>query len=168
MSADTSNPKKQESAMTSVKLPGTVETIPGVEHLEPQIVFELLQCRACILVDLRGEDRSSGLILDAVHEPAIDKIPFKTKVPDLVRKWAREPLVIFTCQYSAHRAPQCANWYREVADKQQRVAILSGGFRGWEAKGLPVKACRSLCESKVADNYALKKGMQFAASARLV
>jgi len=150
-----------------VQVQGRVETIPGVEHLDPEKVFELLQCQACLLVDLRDEDRSSGLIPGAVHEPAIDKMPFAAKVPDLVRRWVSEPLVIFTCQYSAHRGPQCANWYREAADEQQRVAVLSGGFRGWEARGLPVQSCASVGKSRGADKYALKKGMQFAAAAKL-
>merc|ERR1712007_178241 len=43
------------------------------------------------------------------------------------------------CQYSAHHAPQCANWYRERASPKQRVAIMSMGFRGWEGLGLPVQ-----------------------------
>eukprot|EP00971_Amphidinium_carterae_P113351 2245635-Amphidinium_carterae.1 len=30
-----------------------------------------------------------------------------------MRQWADQPLVVFTCQYCAHRAPQCANWYKE-------------------------------------------------------
>merc|ERR1719263_1302295 len=91
-----------------------------------------------MLVDVRGDDRSAGLIHGAVHVPAIDKVMFPVRVPDLVKCFEQENLVVFTCQYSAHRAPQCANWYREKADPAQRVGILSGGFRGWEAVGMPV------------------------------
>jgi len=57
----------------------------------------------------------------------------------LAKLWRHQPLIIFHCQYSAHRAPQCANWYREQAVQSQRVAIMDGGFRGWEATGLPVQ-----------------------------
>jgi len=118
--------------------------------------------RKCMLVDVRGEDRAAGLIDGAVYEPAIDTVPFTSKVPDLVNRWRGESLVIFTCQYSAHRAPQCANWYREKADPQQRVAVLTGGFRGWEAQGLPVKAlATSAMEAQAADKFAREQGAQF-------
>eukprot|EP00931_Biecheleriopsis_adriatica_P091565 TRINITY_DN65449_c0_g1_i1.p1 TRINITY_DN65449_c0_g1~~TRINITY_DN65449_c0_g1_i1.p1 ORF type:complete len:951 (-),score=180.77 TRINITY_DN65449_c0_g1_i1:64-2916(-) len=142
-------------------LPQTVPTIKDVEHLEPVNVQELLGTKGCILVDLRGEDRAAGLIEGAVHEPAIDKMPFTMKVPKLVEKWKGSPLVIFTCQYSAHRAPQCANWYRQAADKNQRVAILKGGFRGWEANGLPVQSLAEGEAAKKADEMAVKLGTNF-------
>merc|ERR1712232_1336680 len=129
----------QTTAYVPPHLPNTVPTIENVENIEPQKVHDLLQTRGCLLVDLRGEDRAAGLIDGAVHEPAIDAVPFPTKVPKLVQKWADQSLVVFTCQYSAHRAPQCANWYRQKANPGQRVAILSGGFRGWESMGLPAK-----------------------------
>lgn len=142
-------------------LPNTVPTIKDVEHIEPVKVQELLKSRQCILVDLRGEDRASGLIDGAVHEPAIDTVPFTTKVPKLVKKWADQSLVIFTCQYSAHRAPQCANWYREKSDPRQRVGVLSGGFRGWEATGLPVRNPADGESAKAADDVAVKLGTKF-------
>merc|ERR1712008_302490 len=69
--------------------------------------------------------------------------------------------VIFTCQYSAHRAPQCANWYREKTDHRQRVAVLSGGFRGWEATGLPVKSLADTHGAKLADEVAVNLGTKF-------
>ena len=90
------------------QLPNTVPVVEGVESLDPSMVHELLQSRGCLLVDLRGEDRAAGLIDGSVHEPAIDTVPFPTKVPALVQRWADQSLVVFTCQYSAHRAPQCA------------------------------------------------------------
>merc|ERR1711953_565207 len=121
-------------------LPNTVPIIEDVENIDPKTVHDLLQAKGCLLIDLRGEDRAAGLIDGAVHEPAIDAVPFPTKVPKLVQKWADQSLVVFTCQYSAHRAPQCANWYRQKANPRQRVAILSGGFRGWQAMGLPVQS----------------------------
>jgi len=142
-------------------LPNTVPTIKNVEHIDPTLAQEMLRNSSCILVDLRGEDRASGLIEGAVHEPAIDTVPFTSKVPKLVQKWADISCVIFTCQYSAHRAPQCANWYREKADRCQRVAVLSGGFRGWEATGLPVKCAADSRGAKLADEVAVNLGTKF-------
>jgi len=146
-------------------LPNTVPTIENVENIDPKTVHELLQSRSCLLVDLRGEDRAAGLIDGAVHEPAIDTVPFPTKVPKLVQQWADQSLVVFTCQYSAHRAPQCANWYRQKANPGQRVAILSGGFRGWEAMGLPVRSLASAEQGQAADEAAKTLGAKFAGSA---
>lgn len=146
--------------------PNRVPTIAGIEHLEPMTVHDLLQEQKCIVIDLRGEDRAAGLIEGAVHVPAIDKVPFLTRVPDLASRWTDEKLVVFTCQYSAHRAPQCANWYREHANPAQRVAILSGGFRGWESVGLPVaKLPGSAIDAQVADEKALQLGSQLVQSA---
>lgn len=142
-------------------LPNTVPTIKGVEHIDPETVGDLLAANQCLLVDLRGEDRSSGLIEGAVHEPAIDTVPFTAKVPKLVERWADRDLVVFTCQYSAHRAPQCANWYREKTGPRQRVGILSGGFRGWEAVGLPVAMPADKEKAKKADEVALQLGHKF-------
>merc|ERR1712066_1197979 len=82
-------------------------------------------------------------------------------VPSLVQEWADQGLVVFTCQYSAHRAPQCANWYRQQAHPQQRVGILCGGFRGWEAMGLPVQdATMGEMEQRGADTCARQLGRQ--------
>jgi len=143
------------------ELPNTVPLAAGVERLEPEMVFNLLKNASCVLVDVRGEDRAAGLIEGAVHVPAIDAAaPFASRVPDLVRRWKSQSLVVFTCQYSAHRAPQCANWYREQADPRQRVAILSGGFRGWEGSGLPVQDAMGTNRAG-ADAYAIQAGNHF-------
>mmetsp|Transcript_90856 Transcript_90856/g.261792 ORF Transcript_90856/g.261792 Transcript_90856/m.261792 type:complete len:680 (+) Transcript_90856:230-2269(+) len=153
------NSKKPVRALPSC--PNRVPTIAGIDHLDPTTVYDLMRQGKCLVVDLRGEDRAAGLIDGAVHEPAIDKVPFLTRVPELVERWSAEELVIFTCMYSAHRAPQCANWYREQADPRQQVAILSGGFRQWEALGLPVQqvAC-SRAVAQAADERALELGSQ--------
>jgi rhodanese-related sulfurtransferase len=119
-------------------VPNAVPLAPGVERIDPTVVFELIKRGGCVLVDLRGEDRSCGTIEGAVHVQAIDSVPFAAKVLKLVKQWSNEKLIIFHCQYSAHRAPQCANWYRDQAARNQRVAVMDGGFRGWEATGLPV------------------------------
>jgi len=143
------------------ELPGKVQPLPGVEELSPQAVHEmLLQRGAGILVDVRGDDRASGLIEGSIHEPAVDTVPFVCKVPELAKRWASAPLVVFTCQFSQHRAPTCANDYREAADRQQRVAILHGGFRHWEAVGLPVKEFTKAA-SVAADDFALAQGLSF-------
>jgi len=145
--------------------PNRVPTIAGIDHIDPITVFSLLRDNKCMVIDLRGEDRAAGLIEGAIHVPAIDKVPFLTRVPDLVRQWSDEKLVIFTCQYSAHRAPQCANWYRQQANPSQQVGILSGGFRGWESVGLPVQCLASVTEAQAADEKALQLGSQFVSSA---
>eukprot|EP00971_Amphidinium_carterae_P020489 403387-Amphidinium_carterae.1 len=77
------------------------------------------------------------IIEGSLHVPATEgRVPFAARIPELLEShtpWpcmcvcllvctvvqAREQggdreLVVFTCQYSAHRAPQCANWYRAV------------------------------------------------------
>lgn len=143
-------------------IPNRVPTIEGVQHFDPVVVFHLLREGKCLLVDVRGEDRAAGLIEGAVHEPAIGGVPFLTRVPSLVQMWQAHHVVIFTCQYSAHRAPQCANWFREQAPPSQVVAILSGGFRGWEAAGLPVQSLALEATAAAAANAkAMELGNQF-------
>lgn len=135
------NPQQQAAPASRTRfaeVPNTVPLTSGVERLDPAIVQELLRSGSCVLVDVRGDDRACGTIDGAINVRAIDKVPFNARVPDLVQSWKHHPLIIFHCQYSAHRAPQCANWYREQAAQSQRVAIMDGGFRGWEASGLPV------------------------------
>jgi len=139
-----------------------VPTVENVENIDPKTIHALLKSRKCLLVDLRGDDRSVGLIEGAIHEPAIDTVPFPTKVPTLVQQWADQSLVVFTCQYSAHRAPQCANWYRQKAHPHQRVAVLAGGFRGWQAMGLPVQSFVNNEQTLAADEAATQLGMNFA------
>merc|ERR1712137_1505494 len=166
------------SVVTSVSLPTTtnrlnyvepeltnrVPTIKNVEHIDPVKVQELMQNKQCLLVDVRGEDRASGMIEGSVHEPAFDPkggVSFPTRVTGMIEKWKEESLIIFTCQYSAHRAPQCANWYREKAPPKQRVAIMSMGFSGWEGLGLPIKTAGEIMSLCTADAVAQKLGKKF-------
>jgi len=133
----------------------------GVEKLSAEEVHKLLEAGLCLLIDVRGDDRASGHIEGAVHEPTST---FFNRVPELVEKFSKEKLVIFHCQYSWHRGPQCANWYREQAPTSQRVGVLEGGFRGWERQRLPVvyeQAMDAIGQAN-ADNYALSMGMQVA------
>lgn len=153
-------PKYQE-----MDIPNRVPLVAGVEKIEPEVVHQMLQSNAGVLVDLRGDDRSVGIVPGAIHCQAIDSVPFMQKIPGLLQKFQNQPLVVFTCQYSAHRAPQCANWYREQADARQRVAIMSGGFRGWQGNGLPVESLggdAGAGDKYAADAYALLQGVQFA------
>eukprot|EP00929_Paragymnodinium_shiwhaense_P031424 TRINITY_DN17607_c0_g1_i2.p1 TRINITY_DN17607_c0_g1~~TRINITY_DN17607_c0_g1_i2.p1 ORF type:complete len:1006 (+),score=217.19 TRINITY_DN17607_c0_g1_i2:93-3110(+) len=153
--------RPQKTGYVRPHLPNTVPTITNVEHIEPFDCYDMMADPRCLVVDLRGEDRAAGLIEGALHEPAIDRVPFPTKVPKLVQQWADKSIIIFTCQYSAHRAPQCANWYREKTHPRQRVGILSGGFRGWEGEGLPVLNAAKGADARAADKVAMKLGTQF-------
>jgi len=140
------------------QLPNVVQTMKDVEHLDPGEVQSLMEQRQCVLVDVRGEDRASGIIAGSIHEPAVDSdgsVSFPTKVSELVEKWKDKPLIVFTCQYSAHRAPQCANWYREKAPLHQRVAIMSMGFRGWEGLGFPVQEAATGMLARAIDSQQL-------------
>jgi rhodanese-related sulfurtransferase len=131
---------REETAAKSrfAELPNTVPLAAGVERLDPRVVHELLKKGGCVLVDVRGDDRAVGTITGAINVKAVDTVPFASKVPDLLQQCRNQPLIVFHCQYSAHRAPTCANTYRQHADNKQRVAIMDGGFRGWESSGLPV------------------------------
>jgi len=136
----------------------------GVEKLAAEEVHQLLKAGLCLLIDVRGEDRASGHIEGSVHEPTSFQAPLLNRVPELVAKFSKERLVIFHCQYSLHRGPQCANWYREQAPTSQRVAVLEGGFRGWEGQRLPVLREQPMdahSQGK-ADIYALSMGRRLA------
>lgn len=140
-------------------VPNTVPLDAGVDRLNPIEVHHLLQQPgACVLVDCRGEDQASGLIMPSINEPTVSKVPLHERLPGLVRRLAQERLVIFTCQYSAHRAPTTANYYRKACHPSQRVAILNGGFRGWESCKLPVQAAGTEADGRAADDTAIRLG----------
>lgn len=141
------------------ELPNTVACAVGVEKLHPLDVDSLVRRGQCVLVDVRGPDRSSGFIEGSVHEEFLAVLG---KIPELVQRWARQPLVIFHCQYSCHRAPQSANLYRALAPLGQHVAIMSGGFRGWESCGLPVVQMQAGLGVAHWDAYAKQQGMYMA------
>mmetsp|Transcript_8399 Transcript_8399/g.19771 ORF Transcript_8399/g.19771 Transcript_8399/m.19771 type:complete len:619 (-) Transcript_8399:30-1886(-) len=165
---DTNGCKSSQKPYEPPYCPNRVPTVDGVEHLEPKVVHNLLKSKSCLLVDLRSEDRSAGLIDGAVNVPAIAPVaPFYSRIDELVREWADQRLVVFTCQYSAHRAPQCANWYRAKAAPSQGVAILSGGFRGWEAEGLPVSSAAVGNAAQAADRLAISLGTHFTQQQRV-
>jgi len=139
-------------------LPNTVPCMSGVERLAPEIVFELLKCHQCVLLDTRGDDRSSGCIEGAVHVPAISAVPFAKRVPEMMEMFGDKTMVVFHCQYSCHRAPTCANTFRRLAHPSQQVAVLDGGFRGWESAGLPILKASGV--RQVCDAHALRQGDQ--------
>jgi len=145
------------------ELPNTVQCVEGVDKLDPFVVHELLENGSCTLVDVRGDDRSAGIVEGALHFPAVGEVPFAEKVPELIEKCRNQPLVVFMCQYSCHRAPWCANEYRARTDPNQKVAISLGGFRGWEGNQLPVLRHLPTCDDgKGADAYAFVQGLQVA------
>lgn len=133
----------------------------GVESLSPELIHDLIKKGQCLLVDVRGADRASGLIQGAVHIPAISRTsPFPVRLPQLLQEWKDKRLIVFFCQFCKHRAPFCANLFRQYADVVQRVAILEGGFRAWQSKGLPVQAGGGTeAECANADALALHQGM---------
>ena len=109
------------------------------------------------MVDLRGEDRAAGTIAGARPIPALDFLKD-------MEKWCAEfkgtPIVAFFCQYSAHRAPTVANHYRKICLPAQRVVVMEGGFRGWEAHKLPVENQSPQLSQAAYDNIALKMGSE--------
>ena len=87
-----------------------------------------------VVVDLRGQDRATGSIEGTINVPALEVLG---KLKEFAGAWQEKPIVAFFCQYSAHRAPTVANYYRNAAPPQQKVLVMDGGFRGWEAMELP-------------------------------
>ncbi|CAK9024907.1 Hypothetical protein (Fragment) [Durusdinium trenchii] len=85
---------------------------PGVEVLEP--------------CDFAAAKLAEGLV------------DLHLKMQKYANQWAKYPLVVLFCQHSADRAPQHAGWFKNHARQGQRVAIMRGGFRGWQAARLPI------------------------------
>lgn len=141
-----------------------VPTMKDVEHINPGEVQSLMGQRQCILVDVRGEDWASGIITGYFLEQGVNSdgsAPFSTSVPELVEKWKDKPLIVFTCQYSGHHDPQCANWYREKAPPHQRVAIMSIGFRSSEGPGLAVQKNAIDMRARATDSASKQLGRMF-------
>ena len=114
-----------------------------------------------VVVDLRGQDRESGTIKGTVSAPALE---FMKDIPRWCERFQNKPMVVFFCQYSAHRAPSVANYYRQSCPAKQRVLIIEGGFRAWEAQKLPVEAGKSSLPAAALDNLALKIGAELVAA----
>jgi rhodanese-related sulfurtransferase len=115
-------------------LQNTVPPAPGVEYIEPHAAQQCLQTGSCVVIDCRDNDRDSGYIPQAQHIPSMSFMP---QAGALAARTAGVPMVVFHCQYSAHRAPSLANFYKKNhAPPNQRVAIMRGGFRAWRCAGL--------------------------------
>lgn len=136
----------------------------GVELLNPELIQGLVKDGTCVLIDVRGADRAAGMIEGAVHVPAISmQQPFVARLPDLVKQHKNTRLVVFFCQFCKHRAPFCANLWREATNEAgntlQRVALMEGGFRAWQKVGLPVQNEGKASEQLFADSLARQQGM---------
>ena len=76
------------------------------------------------------------------------------------RTWRRGVPNLKANRYSAHRAPTVANHYRKTCQPTQRVVVIEGGFRGWEAQKLPVQNQSPQLPQAAYDNIALKMGSE--------
>jgi len=151
-------PAPQWQPVQPQAIPNAIPIESGVERIDPQTVHRLLQNRQCVLIDLRTYDLDSGRIPGTTN---VSSHEFPMIVPELAQRLSQENLVVFTCQYSAHRSPQCANWYKESAPPGQRIGIMTGGFRGWEAAGLPVSgAAQNIGVNQAADAFAIRQGFE--------
>ena len=104
--------------------------------------------QSIVVIDLRGEDRAAGTIAGARPIPALEFLKD-------MEAWCAE---FKGNRYSAHRAPTVANHYRKTCQPTQRVVVIEGGFRGWEAQKLPVQNQSPQLSQAVYDNIALKMG----------
>lgn len=153
-------------AVSSPQVEGEVVGVPldeGVEVLSPELIEGLVRDGTCLLIDVRGDDRASGLIPGAIHVPAISiQNPFVVKLPELVEQHRNTRLVVFFCQFCKHRAPFCANLFRDKTNEAdntlQRVAIMEGGFRAWQKLGLPVQGEGGATAQALADSIARRQG----------
>ena len=110
-----------------------------------------------VVVDLRGEDSASGKIAGALPIPALE---FLKDLQQWCTKFEGQPMVCFFCQYSLHRAPTVANHFRKSCQPTQRVVVIDGGFRGWEAQKLPVENQSPKLSQAAYDDLALKMGRE--------
>ncbi|CAL1128704.1 unnamed protein product [Cladocopium goreaui] len=137
---------------------GQVPKDAGVEGMHPidfkafweQSLFKFLSTCSVLPVGVMGFKRT-------VHVPAMDLLK---EIQKFVEMFLDQPIVAFMCQYSAHRAPTVANFYRKSCPSKQRVIILEGGFRGWEAHDLPIQQIETKLSQKAADQLALKIGKE--------
>jgi len=86
----------EEYPLGLVTVAGEVPLAAGVETLSPQLVNTLLGHRSCVILDVRGADRASGLIDGCLHVPAVHaQHPFPGRVPELVESFKDKQLIIF-------------------------------------------------------------------------
>ena len=63
-----------------------------------------------------------------------------------------------TVSAGGNQSNKVANFYRKSCPSKQRVMILEGGFRGWEAHDLPVLQMEAPLSQKECDELAVKIG----------
>ena len=57
-----------------------------------------------------------------------------------------------------NQSNKVANFFRKSCPSKQRVLILEGGYRGWEAHDLPIQQMEATLSQKACDQLALKIG----------
>lgn len=86
------------------------------------------------VVDVRDDDyNQGGHIKGAVNFPSAN---FTKTVTQLIEATGGADKVVFHCQFSQVRGPQCARYYEGKirgidSFKGQEVCVLTGGFNSW-------------------------------------
>ena len=57
-----------------------------------------------------------------------------------------------------NQSNKVANFFRKSCPSKQRVLILEGGYRGWEAHDLPIQQMEAALSQKACDELAVKIG----------
>ena len=57
-----------------------------------------------------------------------------------------------------NQSNKVANFFRKSCPSKQRVVVLEGGFRGWEAHDLPIQQMETTMSQMACDQLALKTG----------
>ena len=57
-----------------------------------------------------------------------------------------------------NQSNKVANFFRKSCPSKQRVVVLEGGFRGWEAHDLPIQQMETTMSQMACDQLALKIG----------
>ena len=63
-----------------------------------------------------------------------------------------------TVSAGENQSNKVANFFRKSCPSKQRVVILEGGYRGWEAHDLPIQQMEATLSQKACDQLALKIG----------
>jgi len=65
-----------------------------------------------------------------------------------------------TLSAGENQSNKVANFFRKSCPSKQRVMILEGGYRGWEAHDLPIQQMEATLSQKACDQLALKIGQK--------
>lgn len=63
-----------------------------------------------------------------------------------------------TVSAGENQSNKVANFFRKSCPSKQRVVVLEGGFRGWEAHDLPIQQMETTMSQMACDQLALKIG----------